>query len=104
MSETAELPHDAPPLAANNLDDVLADADWALAAMAIGSPPAIAELAGDLVLQARRAGVLVVAEAAEAIRQAACGDDNLVSLAQPIQRLADAIADEQRRHDSRTAA
>ena len=103
MTEATELPDDAPSLAASNLDDVLADADGALAAMAIGSLPAIAELAADLVLRARDAGALVVAEAAQAIQQAAHGD-NVASLAEPMQWLADAIAKEQQRRDSEIEA
>jgi len=87
--------HAAPPVAGSNLDEVLSEADSMLAAMASRSLSAVAELAGALAVHARGTGASKIAEAAEAIRDAASGHDN-VALAVPMRRLNEAISVERR--------
>lgn len=63
--------YSAPPLAVSDLEEVLAEANSMLAVMATRSLPVVAELAVALSVRAQGAGALKIAEAADAIRNAA---------------------------------
>ncbi len=94
MSDLRVLPT-APPLAASNLDDLLREADFMLAFVTSGSLPTVARLADALVGSARGVGATKISEAADRLRQAASGHDQ-VALTRPMLQPAEAVSEERR--------